>query len=199
MFVGCSGVIYGRPSPKQHTAPHKCSSSLSQELGEWRKLGAGRGSRRCLFEILQGPEFDLTSPAVLATVLEWIKSSVVAGVWLGTPFGTRSRARCGRRDRRGFPPPLRSLAPWRASRKGARTSARSQPASIQHVPDDSSVLCRQRQSSRPRKSGFQFYVEFRPGFSVAQVQALSSVQVAHVPVWCTLGEGNPDRNLALPK
>ena len=47
------------------------------------------------FEIRAGPQFDLLNPRVEKIIIGWITSGCVAGVWLGTPCSSFSRARHG--------------------------------------------------------------------------------------------------------
>ena len=47
------------------------------------------------FEIRAGPQFDLLNPRVEKIITGWITSGCVAGVWLGTPCSSFSRARHG--------------------------------------------------------------------------------------------------------
>eukprot|EP00438_Fugacium_kawagutii_P006869 Skav205284 [mRNA] locus=scaffold1690:137803:145924:+ [translate_table: standard] len=59
-----------------------------------------------LWDVMLGPEYDLTTRSNQHMVLNWVRSGLVVGAHLGVPCNSFSRAR----DQPGGPPPLRSDA-----------------------------------------------------------------------------------------
>ena len=64
-------------------------------VGHVSKFLHKKGYAVITVDIIHGPEFDVLNKSVFNTIVGWIKSGAVAGVWLGTPCASWSRARHG--------------------------------------------------------------------------------------------------------
>jgi hypothetical protein len=65
-------------------------------------------ARLCAMDIAIDSRLDLTDSRAVSVIIGWIRSGGVAGVFLGTPCNSRSRARRGP-PTGGCPPALRDL------------------------------------------------------------------------------------------
>jgi hypothetical protein len=91
-----------RQALQRSSHPQICVELFSGSGGiarRWRHLGYGTIE----FDLRKGPQYDLTSPAVLNVLQGWITSGVIACVWIGVPCSTWSLARRGKAGRPGGP------------------------------------------------------------------------------------------------